>query len=59
MDSILIILCILFVIIEMYYWLIYFPRAWDHGSNREIEDMKYVMNINKEFNYGKDSTKWK
>lgn len=29
-----------FAIGQGYYWLIYVPRAWRNGSNREINDIK-------------------
>ena len=31
---------LLFLVIELAYWLIYFPRAWRDGSNREIADIR-------------------
>jgi hypothetical protein len=33
-----------FLLVEIYYWFIYFPRAWKDGSNREINDIKFLAN---------------
>lgn len=32
-------------VVELYYWLIYFPRAWCDGSNEEINIMKSNLKV--------------
>lgn len=32
---------IILVPIEIYYWFIWFPKAWKNGSTREIRDLKF------------------
>ena len=41
------ILFIIFVIVELYYWFIYFPRAFKNNSNPQINDndIKHYMNV--------------
>lgn len=33
------------VVVEIYYWFIYFPRAWRDESNREINDIKHAVSL--------------
>jgi hypothetical protein len=34
---------VLFVLVELYYWFVYVPRAWRNpGTNREIDDIRFV-----------------
>lgn len=34
---------IAFLLVEIYYWFIYVPRAWKKpGTNRSIDDIKYA-----------------
>lgn len=30
-------------VVEVYYWFVYFPRAWRDGSNREINDIRAAV----------------
>ena len=32
------------VLIEAWYWLWYFPRAWrNEGTNRQVDDLRYGL----------------
>ena len=39
------ILFIIFVVVELYYWFIYFPNAFKNNSNQQINDIKHYMNV--------------
>jgi hypothetical protein len=40
------------VIVELYYWFVYFPRALRNGSNREINEIRNGIKFMKRFYKG-------
>lgn len=41
-----IILLVIFLCIEIYYWFIYVPKAWKISSNQEINNIKNYLSSN-------------
>lgn len=33
------------IIMEIYYWFFWFPKAWRTGATREIRHLKYGMKV--------------
>jgi len=31
------------IVLEVWYWALYFPRAWRNGSNEEINNIKWYI----------------
>jgi hypothetical protein len=45
-------LIVLVVVIELFYWFVYFPRAWRTGTNQEINNIRNGVKFMKRFYKG-------